>query len=77
MYWVQPVTSGNDVGTAEIASASGDYLGGGTEGSANGNPYTVTLVSTAAQGETVNFRLYASIEGTSGIASRQGFNTSA
>jgi len=41
------------VGTAPSASSTGDYLGGGTAGVSNGNPYTVVLDQSATSGQNV------------------------
>ena len=73
LYYIKPITTGDDVGTAAIVSTTGDYEGGGTTGTSYGNPYTIVLDSDTAIGQTVNFALYASIFGTGGDPTADGF----
>ena len=73
MYYLRPITSGAGVGTAAIASSTGDYRGGGTAGSLNGNSYTVVLDEGATAGQTVKLELYVSILGLDGDPTNEGF----
>ncbi len=73
MYYLKPIISGAEAGTAVIASATGDYRGGGTPGSLNGSSYTVVLDEGAAVGQTVKLELYVSILGLDGDPTNDGF----
>ena len=73
MYWLKPVTSGANAGTAPIVSTTGDYEGGGTLARPTAIPTPSCSTQVRPSGQTVKLDLYVSIVGTGADPTQDGF----